>query len=845
MGVGVSSARTSATMPRLAAGALLVLAVTTAACAGVDDETAATEAALAAIGAGDKPWEVTSEKGESLLPNLFYAEATENEQVMPTTIGGRYAIDRMVYPTIGNPKLYVKEDARDTLTVVLRIEEDVLAHLAPDMSKSLPGSPLNVLTLREDAMNQVTFSLIGRAGRRHTNADFAIPPVNDVIRVRPTAMLVHPIPNDMPEAFKRRRTVRVVFDKRAMQGVPDGLYDLRFEVKKNGAVFERPGIGNTKVYEYQYNAVRVFDRAPPNDEYTALNVTDTQTSVGLLYQRFNTTQLRQFVSSVNTSQDPAVRRASFITFNGDLHNGGSPGCFLQRCVAVDYNDEAKVVVDALKDLTIPIFLTPGNHDGYASTGVAPSWVVTMDSFMFESLKEVVEERRPAWPGFKWEDYERYLKSLENQPGGFHRDIFVGSHIRRENAQSFSQGWIPVPREQRNMVLYDGFHQWQRTYGPLYTSFTFGRTRYLNLNTFDLRQHKRMGWGMFITNYGGGMSQLQLSWMNRELDRSKKDNQDVVVLAHHDPRGGNKGKDFGYYDEQLEFEGIGQSIFRFAAAQAIEPVICKAPSWALPHAVEEDCMHDGHSEWMRADEEFDCTDKERKPDGRCDVSKFDTRLPEAQRRHPLFSGYDFVHKLASNPNVRTLILGHVHYNSLEVAQSGDELVPDNVALKQLNERLATQLAAHEVQNPVRGHAWQQRATEGRIGDYDPERVRADGITEQNGHFFMLLEAASHGFNRVLSGDKRELVILRTTSNADMTSQNFNGDDGNGYAVLHISKKQDARNYGLPQINRVTFVINGGNGRFAQSRNVDIDRTARLTLKAPNNPVTKMFEGGPSK
>jgi hypothetical protein len=832
-------------MPRLAAGGLFLLAIAAAACGDLGDDTESAEAALAAIGAGDKPWEVTSEKGESLVPNVFYADASENEQVMPTTINGRYAIDRMIYPTIGNPKLYVKEDAKDTLTVVLRIEADVLTHLAPDMSKSLPGSPLNLLTLRESPTNELGFSLIRRTGRRHTEADFAIPPVNDVIRVRPTAMLVHPIPNDMPEAFKRRRTVRVVFDKRAMQGVPDGLYDLRFEVKKNGAIVERPGIGNTKVYEYQYNAVRVFDRAPANDEYTALNVTDTQTSVGLIYKHFSTRQLEQFVAAVNTATDPNIRRASFITFNGDLHNGGSPGCFRQRCVAVDYNEEAKVVVDALKDLPIPIFLTPGNHDGYASTGVAPEWVKTLDFLTIESLKEVVEERKPAWPGFKWDDYASYLKSIENQPTGFHRDIFVGAHVRRENAQTFSQGWIPVPRAQRNMVLYDGFHQWQRTYGPLYTSFTFGRTRYLNLNTFDLRQHRRMGWGMFITNYGGGMSQLQLSWMNREIERSKKDNQDVVVLAHHDPRGGNKGKDFGYYDEQLAFEGIGQSIFRFAAAQAIEPVICKLPSWALSFEQEEDCMHDGHSEWMRADEEFDCTDRERLPNGRCDVSKFDTRLPEAQRRHPLFSGYDFIHKLASNPNVRTLILGHVHYNSLEVAQPGDELVPDSVALKQLNERLARKLAAHEVRNPVRGHAWQQRTTEGRIGDYDPEQVRADGITQENGHFFMLLEAASHGFNRVLTGDKRELVILRTTSNADMTGQKLNGEDGNGYAVLHVSKKQDARNYGLPQVNKVTFVLNGGDGRFVQTKDVDIDRTARITPTGANNPVARMFQGGPNK
>jgi hypothetical protein len=832
----------------LLAGAVLLSPV---ACISAEDDAEDVVQTISSAGLNDRPWEVTSAKGESILPNVFYAEASENEQVMPLTIRGRYPIDRMIYPTIGNPKLYVKEDPADSVMIVLRIEEEALAHLAPDMRESVPNSSLNVLKLQKAPANALSFSFVKRAGRAaSTESPRAIANgAPDVVTVEPTALLVHPVPGDMPEAFKKRRTVRCVFSRAAMAQVPEGLYDVRFEVKKNGAILPVPR-GEGGVYEYQYNALRVFDRAPPNDEYTALNVTDTQASVGLLYSSWGTTQLEQFVRAVNTSTDPSITRASFITFNGDLHNGGSPGGVLERYVAGTYNAEATVILDALKELRLPIFLTPGNHDGYASTGVAPKWVVTADRLIFESLKEVIEENKPAWPGFRWDDYARYLQRVDNQPGGLHRDVFVGAHVRREDAQTFGAGWIPVPRSERNMVLYDGFHQWQRTYGPLHASFTFGKTRFVNLNTFDLRQHRRTGWGMFIANYGGGMSQVQLAWLARELDRGKQGGQDIVLLAHHDPRGGHKGKDFGYYYEQLDFVGMGQSVVNYVKDSTVTPVLCKLPDWALTTAQKEDCLHDGLSEWMRADEEFDCAASERLGDGRCNVALFDTSLPPAQRRHPLFSGYDFVHKLATNPNVRTLILGHTHYNALEILQPGEALVPDEVAIDQLDKKLAAKLAAYEVENPVRAFAWQQRtpaavrhADADADAEYDPLKLRAEGITSQNGHFLMLLGAASHTFRRVVEGDRRELAILRLTSNADMTSQKLDRKDGNGFSVLHFTRKKDGRDYALPQVNKVSFRINDGRGRFDQNRTVELDRTASLATHGANNPVRKLFEGGP--
>src|SRR5690606_30615535 len=96
------------------------------------------------------------------------------------------------------------------------------------------------------------------------------------------------------------------------------------------------------------------------DEYAVVNVTDTQFSVGDVYDSRTKEKLDQLVQFVNTTNDPNVRNAKFITFNGDLHNGGSPGSLRQRPVAHTYNDEAKGIVGTLKYLPMPIFLTVGN-----------------------------------------------------------------------------------------------------------------------------------------------------------------------------------------------------------------------------------------------------------------------------------------------------------------------------------------------------------------------------------------------------------------------------------------------------------------------------------------------------
>jgi len=101
-----------------------------------------------------------------------------------------------------------------------------------------------------------------------------------VLRVYPNEILISPEPADMPASLKKRKTLRLIFRQAAMQKVPAGLYDVRFEVRKDNELV-RPKLGMPGIYEYQYNAVRVFDTEP--DEYKVVNVTDTQVPVGATY----------------------------------------------------------------------------------------------------------------------------------------------------------------------------------------------------------------------------------------------------------------------------------------------------------------------------------------------------------------------------------------------------------------------------------------------------------------------------------------------------------------------------------------------------------------------------------
>lgn len=758
----------------------------------------------------ERPWEVLSKKGETLLANVFYAEASENEQIMPWTVDGRAVIDRLVYPTIGNPNLYVKSDPEDELTVVLRVEDDALAHLAPKAEGS--ADELRALALREQDGDELAFFLVPRNARPSGEAASVIAEKAGVVRIRPSRLQLGAEPADMPAALKKRRTVRATFGAQAMANVPPGLYDVRFEVRKGGKVF-------ANVFEWQYNAVRVFESA--SDEYEALNVSDTQVSVATVYKTLTADKIDDFVDAVLASPDPKVRNASFITFNGDLHNGGSPETIRQQAVAQTYQAEAKRVLAALKRLPTPIFLTAGNHDGYAALGHVPDLIAKADRVVGVDLQDVVaQQNNVAWPDFSWSAYSAFLDATKDGPRK--NDLYTGGFSRRIG-QTFGAAFREVPRPSRNMVLYDGFHQWQKTYGPLYGSWTFGKNRYVSVNSFELRQHHRVGWGMYTVNYGGGIGRVQMDWIDRELGRAKVANQDVVMLMHHDPRGGHKGKDHGYYFPLLKYEGMSQSTVNYLLGEVFTPYICKKPDFALNVNERESCLHDGLQEWMGPDQDF-----------------------EKEGSGYFLSGVELLKRVSLSPRVRTMLLGHAHFNTLEVLQPGDVLVPNRLALGDGASQQRT--ATLETANPVRRFAWEKQLLPGapRSAIFDPwsREASATGPVLGQASFDgwrseldgLLRKGAGVG-QRAMDGANvgHEVAIVRLTSAADLSSQTYGTSSMFGWSVLHVTKQTD-----VPRINRVTYLIHQGPDRFDEITTVDIDRTKRVGARDQENPLDRLFD-----
>ncbi|MBS2017499.1 MAG: metallophosphoesterase [Deltaproteobacteria bacterium] len=820
------------------------------------DDTESSDGALSAPGANDLPWEVRSRRGETYLPNVFYAEPSETQQIMPLTIDGRHQIERLVYPTIGNPNLYVKADAGDEMMMVLRVENEVLRDIGATIGARVEGSSyLRQLDLGGDEGSGLRFFAVKRAGRTKGESPTAIEPDANVIELRPSAIHAHPA-EGVPDAFKSRTTLRVVFDQAAMRDVEAGLYDLRVEVRREGRLAEVTRSVNKALYEVQYNALRVFDRLPSGpDGYTLINVTDTQVSHSepgrgparqTQFEVKTLAKLKEFVQQVNTSTDAAVRDAAFITFNGDLHNGGSPEALRPSRVAWTYNDEANAILDTIKELRFPIFLTVGNHDGYVATGQVPAaidrglgsaldWITGSQD---GSLEQTVKAAEPKeWPGFSWDDYARFLaETKENAMGGRHLDVFTGSFRRVRNQQTMAKGWIPVPASKRNYILYDGFNQWQRTYGPTYASWTFGKNRFVNLNTYELRQHRRSGWGMYTVNYGGGVSQVQAEWLEKELARAEKDSDDVTILAHHDPRGGHNGKDYPYYFKQIDYRGMDESAKNYVQGEVLNPKICEhVPSWAMGRDQKLSCLHDGLQEWMRPDPEFDCDEEDRlpnDPDGRCDVQRFRTQ----RDAHPWYSGYAILAKLHQRSAVRTMILGHTHYNSVEMFESGTPLVPDRVVLD------AKSLAAREAENPFRAKAL------GLTPETAETSSEHQGIVKEGENLVVDLEAAGHsvfdprrGMDR-LQGTGRELAILRLTSNSDLSGQTYRGKAMYGFSVLRLTTRADARRYGHPQINAVRFFLNdGGSASLVSELTLDRTKTVANAQVDASNPICGLFRG----
>lgn len=207
----------------------------------------------------------------------------------------------------------------------------------------------------------------------------------------------------------------------------------------------------------------------------------------------NSMCLRKFVDRMNARDDIA-----WIALIGDVcDNGVKSNLHMAKLVlaagpgpvAHEYAWEMPRAHAILSTLNKPVVLVPGNHDGMTA----------------------------------------YAEYREGEP----TDAYLG----------------PDPK---NEVAYDGLHHYRRTFGPLYHAFTWGNTRYLAGNTFELDRHDRLGFHAIVANWGGWIRAAQAAWIDEELAAAHAAKQHKVVLFHHDPRGGSEGEQLGFYKDFRPF-----------------------------------------------------------------------------------------------------------------------------------------------------------------------------------------------------------------------------------------------------------------------------------------------------
>lgn len=104
--------------------------------------------------------------------------------------------------------------------------------------------------------------------------------------------------------------------------------------------------------------------------------------------------------------------------------------------------------------------------------------------------------------------------------------------------------VGAEKDSSQSVLYDGKHFWRRMIGPRYYSFEIGKWHFTVLDTYDLRRFFRQGYASIAANHGGWISKEQLNWVRADFESAKQSGKKIILVGHHDPRGGAEGMFYG-------------------------------------------------------------------------------------------------------------------------------------------------------------------------------------------------------------------------------------------------------------------------------------------------------------
>lgn len=264
---------------------------------------------------------------------------------------------------------------------------------------------------------------------------------------------------------------------------------------------------------------------------------------------------------------------------------------------------------------------------------------------------------------------------------------------------------------------------------------------------------------------------------------------------------------------------------------MNPVVRKLPRWAISNN-QQGTPHHGLQERMRPDPEFDCKPSERGTDGKCLANLFTGPSAKPLR---------FSNLSAARADREEPADPHADSRAHPLPLVRDVAGRRRALPKQFPDRRSVRAeVGRDFENPVRGYstvesrtrtlseslagdalAAREHMSTPRRPDYDP--TSSSGSPRAGGARLRgrVRARAAGTLHRTLDAPgqtARELAVLRLTSNADLTSQKYNGRSMFGFAV-GVSKRTDARGYDKPPAPIASrSSINAGKDRF------DLVRTA---------------------
>ena len=475
------------------------------------------------------------------LRDLNYASINLNESAQSLPIPTR--IHEIIYPTIGFPSLVFKGQ---TFSIILQ--------LSSEQTKILKETPPNALHMDVRLspyfprdVNRAVPS--GYEKYYKTYFDFTEHFPTGTQYFLPFIYFPRWIPRRLQFEIKATWDTyeltdgKLILTARLPEALPeyaDRALDLEVLISIGNEII---------VHDIQRHCVGLLQQ---KEKYRMIHFSDPQINnidIQLRGQRFDhspdlSTQEFAFYQAIQemnfVNPDFAIVSGDLVEGGNTYYNTGSSSAFFAGMSMIlepfdnstqyhlensSYWNEYQSIIQFLRRLKFPVFLAPGNHDGYAA-------------------------------------YEN-----QNQASTI-------SNLKFSNT-------LVGPETER--VLFDGKHFWQKMMGPRYFSFDFGIWHFVFLDTFEHYRFFRLSYSNFGANDGGWMSQEQIQWLETDLKAAERSGKKIILVGHHDPRGGAQGmfyQDPHYRYPRRGLLRLGDELWYKFKNYDDDPLYA-APEWASP------------------------------------------------------------------------------------------------------------------------------------------------------------------------------------------------------------------------------------------------------------------------